>query len=340
MNHLNLLKVIQYQNQIIEKLQFRCSILNNTIAVLNSQIWILQNQISRFHEISLNLQSLHHHHHHQDVLNYFFQSDAIFMKDFGCTPSFFTHLYNKCRSYFQKTSQTGRTISQSPRRTSPYSDKFQLMVTLFWLRRYLEEELIGRIFCIRQQKVSEIVNRCIHILSMIVCPTFQQLSKERMLMTRNRFQMMAKHLPLAAYVIDGTEIKIPTTSNKEHARNAYSIKKHQHSVNFLILVELNGNCVYVCLFNPLRYLIDYKDDDLNIHQMMTFFYSNLINPQIRRASLGVWMDDINNLDMIIIPINDIEMSHWVLIIIKPKIRQIRYFDSLLMKSLMKSINTT
>ena len=84
-------------------------------------------------------------------MSYFFENDATFRKDIGCTQQQFEELYSLTKPHFDVITQKGMLRKRSSRSKSSHSDKFQLLVTLFWLRRYLEEEFIGRIFGISQQ---------------------------------------------------------------------------------------------------------------------------------------------------------------------------------------------
>ena len=54
-------------------------------------------------------------------------------------------------------------------------------------------------------------------------------------------------------VVDCTEIKITTSSNREIENEKYSIKKRIHSVNVLIVVVLNGQCIYVSDAHPVSH---------------------------------------------------------------------------------------
>ena len=69
------------------------------------------------------------------------------------------------------------------------------------------------------------------------------------------------------------------------------------------------------------------------HQMTTFFYSCLLNPNIteNRMKRMAWNESLFTYNKIFIPIN--ENYHWMLIIIEPKQRRIRCFNSLLSDTL-------
>ena len=69
------------------------------------------------------------------------------------------------------------------------------------------------------------------------------------------------------------------------------------------------------------------------HQMTTFFYSCLLNPNIteNRMKKMAWNGSLFKYNKIFIPIN--ENYHWMLIIIEPKQRRIRCFNSLLSERL-------
>ena len=54
-----------------------------------------------------------------------------------------------------------------------------------------------------------------------------------------------QHLPLATCVIDGTEIKINKSGNKDIEAEEYSQKKKIHSVNVLVIILLYGRCIYI-----------------------------------------------------------------------------------------------
>ena len=58
--------------------------------------------------------------------------------------------------------------------------------------------------------------------------------------SQRRHSSIAHHVPKAAVVIDGTEIRIPASSNLDIDREEYSTKKKIHSVNVLVVILLNG----------------------------------------------------------------------------------------------------
>ena len=125
----------------------KCEVLHNTIKTLKCQLFLLQQQVASY---QLQLQNYSKcipiiKCNEMSRMNYFNESDFVFKKDFGCTQKQFKDLYNECMPYFKLISQKGGIRCREARLESSHSNKFQLMVTLFWLRRYLEEEFIGRI---------------------------------------------------------------------------------------------------------------------------------------------------------------------------------------------------
>ena len=101
-------------------------------------------------------------------------------------------------------------------------------------------------------KVSRFIKRCIPVLNSAIEGKFK-ISREILLESRDKFKHMSKYVPLAGCVVDGTKIIIPLSKNKDNNKEAYSHKKHQQSVNVLVLVELDGNCIYVSKASPISH---------------------------------------------------------------------------------------
>ena len=49
--------------------------------------------------------------------------------------------------------------------------------------------------------------------------------------------------------VDGTEIQISRPSNAEMQSKTWSVKKHQNSLNLIIITKLNGEIIY---FSPVQ----------------------------------------------------------------------------------------
>ena len=164
----------------------------------------------------------------------------------GCTQAQFDSIYNICRPIFEKYTHTGQERKRSQHNNYFYSNKFQLLVTLFWLRMYVGEVFISRIFNISQRLVNKFINRCINVLYESVANSFIGFNRKKLILWKNEFSTaITHHVPNACVVIDGTEIKINKSSNKEIEKEEYSSKKRIHSVNVLVAVLLNGRCIYV-----------------------------------------------------------------------------------------------
>ena len=132
----------------------------------------------------------------KEIFEYFICNN-LFKRDIGCTYAQFNELYKLCIPIFSSLTCDNKLRKREQRVQSSHSDKFQLLVTLFWLRKYLEEEFIARIFLITQQKVSSFIHRCVDVLYSAIANTFIGLDNKKQLITyANQFASIAKHVPL------------------------------------------------------------------------------------------------------------------------------------------------
>ena len=253
-NCLNFIRtVINRKNNEILELKNEITFLKNVIMKQKTTISHQKQMIAIHQRSHNNIQTQKQLKSHQqqrrkevekEVFDYF-NKNNLFHNELGCTQAQFDSIYNLCRPIFEKYTHTGQERKRSQHNDYFYSNKFQLLVTLFWLRMYVGEVFISRIFNISQRLVNKFINRCINVLYESVANSFIGFDRKKLILWKNEFSTITHHVPNACVVIDGTEIKINKSSNKEIEKEEYSSKKRIHSVNVLVAVLLNGRCIYV-----------------------------------------------------------------------------------------------
>lgn len=98
--------------------------------------------------------------------------------------------------------------------------------------------------------VGQFVSRCIEVIHRAISSSFIGFEPSQLIAAANQFSNITKYVPRAAVVVDGTEIKIPASSDKKIQKDHFSGKKKIHSVNVLVVVLLNGRCIYVSDASP------------------------------------------------------------------------------------------
>ena len=123
-----------------------------------------------------------------------------------------------------------------------------LFFTLFWLRHYPPLSILSAMFQVHKRTCSKILRRTVVALAKtlaneVVFPSDSEMSAMMFTYGQNF------GLGTIVCAIDGTEIQISRPSNAEMQSKTWSIKKHQNSLNLIIITKLNGEIIY---FSPVQ----------------------------------------------------------------------------------------
>ena len=123
-----------------------------------------------------------------------------------------------------------------------------LFFTLFWLRHYPPLSTLSAIFKIHKRTCSKILRRTIAALAKtftneVVFPSDSEMSAMMFTYGQNF------GLGTIVCAVDGTEIRISRPSNAGMQSKTWSVKKHQNSLNLIIITKLTGEIIY---FSPVQ----------------------------------------------------------------------------------------
>ena len=119
---------------------------NNTIDKLHYNIQLLKQEIVKLQSQVKNMGSMSPQQIQDETILYFRKSEATFRTNFGCSFKQFDEIFFKLLPGFKSITQNGNQHQRLARQKPLHSDKFQLMIFLFWLKRYYEEHIIARLF--------------------------------------------------------------------------------------------------------------------------------------------------------------------------------------------------
>jgi hypothetical protein len=156
-------------------------------------------------------------------------------------------LHIGCQANMEKLTWRG-TIRKNLTSSSSLPMLSFIFLTLFWLRHYPTLAILSAIFKIHPRTATRILKRTIIALKMsmenkIVMPSENEMSSLMYSFGHNpRFMT-------SVCVVDGTEIQISCPKDRLLSRKTWSVKKHQNSLNLMLITKLNGEIIY---FSPLQ----------------------------------------------------------------------------------------
>jgi hypothetical protein len=183
-------------------------------------------------------------------------ADAIACKSMtGLKISDFELLWVLTQDHLAGTTQRGTERKRARSDEPAIPDRVVLFMTLYWLRAYPTEAQLGAVFGFHQRSVMREVWRCVEALDVALydqIPSIHEWTADewRELVDEQRqFISKAQRAQFlrdgnVCIVVDGSEFRIgrPDAEN-QHSR--YSFKKHQHALNVLFVVTLQGRILWV-----------------------------------------------------------------------------------------------
>ena len=164
----------------------------------------------------------------------------------GMTEDEVEKLYERCKPKFEVTTMRGEVRSRPASLPQSLSDFKQLFITLLFLRQYPLMSMLSIIFNIHERTLTRIIERCLIVLDDALKEEITWPSEDEMKNSVSKFESF-QLLKNKSYVacVDGTEIRVPRPKDKSKQRKHFSVKKHQHSLNFLFVTLLNGVIIFV-----------------------------------------------------------------------------------------------
>jgi len=125
-----------------------------------------------------------------------------------------------------------------------YNDREIFFITLYWMKNYPKDEFMSFFFNLSRKYLMKILKNTTEILykrfsAFIKWPKEDEFLDYLEYFKNYTFEPFKNHI----CVVDGTEVQI--RSPKKDQKDYYSVKKSQHSINFLIIVLLDGRMIYV-----------------------------------------------------------------------------------------------
>jgi hypothetical protein len=154
--------------------------------------------------------------------------------------------YLKCiREIFPQLNAQGNYRQNETDKEITRSDKVHLFITLYWLRQYPTVVNFETIFGICSWAFTRLVNRTLIALDSTLedatpWPTDDEFMQ---IMWKYRDVFPTKFRNLAV-IVDGTEIQIQRPKDPIAQREAYSVKKKQHSISLLVMCTPDGQLVH------------------------------------------------------------------------------------------------
>lgn len=161
------------------------------------------------------------------------QKPRLFKSFFGITVAEFEELYAQVEPVWEA------------------QERERLMMTLMWLKLYLNQELLGYLFGIDKSNVSRNVWNLMPTLRVLGEATLGWATPPARGQTQNLAQAQAEYPELFA-IIDATEQPVQRSSNDETQREHYSGKKKRHTRKTQLIVNERGEIRDVSHSTPGR----------------------------------------------------------------------------------------
>jgi len=130
------------------------------------------------------------------------------------------------------------------RKNVKYNDREIFFIVLYWMRNYPKDEFLSFFFNLSRKYLMKILKNTTEIIykrfsSFIKWPKEEEFITYLEYFKNYSFESFKNHI----CVVDGTEVQIRTP--KKDQKDYYSVKKSQHSINFLIIILLDGRIIFV-----------------------------------------------------------------------------------------------
>ena len=182
------------------------------------------------------------------------QKPKIFKNLTGVTVSEFHQLYRQTYPIWQQQEQ--ERLSRPDRQRAigggrKYELKFreQLLMTLVWLRLYLNTEALGYFFGVNKSTVSRNTRRVLAALRVVGEETLGWPEPPQPGRGKNVAQALAEYPDLFA-LVDATEQAIRRSSDNETQRQHYSGKKKRHTRKTQLIVNEHGQIRHLSRSTP------------------------------------------------------------------------------------------
>ena len=154
----------------------------------------------------------------------------------------FNSLVEECSENLKMTTFRGEERHQESS-ASPIPTRVFIFMALFWLRFYPTIDLLSLMFKIHFRTCTKVLKRTIIALAKTLKEEVKFPSDVEMEGLKNT-PMQNHTFPDCVCVVDGTEIRISRPKNKDIQRATWSGKKHQNSLNVMLITKLNGEIIY------------------------------------------------------------------------------------------------
>ncbi len=178
----------------------------------------------------------------------------LFKSFFGVTVEEFDELYDKVLPVW--AAQEAERLSQRPRQRAlgggrkyelPLRDR--LLLTLMWLKLYLNTNVLGFLFEVDSATVSRNVRRMLPVLQVLGEATLAWATPPQRGQTKDLAQARLEHPDLFA-IVDATEQPVRRSSKDREQRQHYSGKKKRHTRKTQIIVNEQGEIRLVSQSTP------------------------------------------------------------------------------------------
>ena len=147
----------------------------------------------------------------------------------GMDQQYFEDLLTRCRDVFHQKTNIGNKRKRAQRHKQHASERYQLLLTLMWLRLYPSLILMEILFNIHERTIIAMTKRTINVLHKVLQTEIKFPDDNEMKEHAQKFQsFQTLDFKKVVCSVDGTEITVARPSDSELERNHHSVKKKQH----------------------------------------------------------------------------------------------------------------
>ena len=156
----------------------------------------------------------------------------------------FETLVAECSDAIYNTTTRGSPrVNHSSRLLIPYSH--MVFMTLFFLHQYPTLSFMSTLFLLHEREVTRILKRSLSAMASVLEKDIQWPSDHEFEeMKKNFCYLQNFDFTDCVCIVDGTEIRVSRPVGWEAQKALWSGKKHQHSLNVMVITLLNGIIVY------------------------------------------------------------------------------------------------
>ena len=168
----------------------------------------------------------------------------LFKSFFGANVKEFDDLYDQLEPVwiaqeYERLSRRRRQRAIGGGRDYQLPLRERLLMTLMWLKLYLDTDVLGFLFGVDGTTVSRNVRNLLPALEVLGEATLGWATPPRRGQTKNLVQTCAEHPDLFA-IVDATEQPVQRASESQQQREHYSGKKKRHTCKTQIIVNEHG----------------------------------------------------------------------------------------------------